>query len=79
MPPLTPQDLALAQLHRALDEGTFECFKHPLAWNANLPLPNQATPGPLANLGLVQGATPPIGGHRGAQQVQAAMQPEGQY
>jgi hypothetical protein len=48
MPPPTPQDLALARLHRALDGGAFE---HP--WNANLP--PQATP--LANPGPVQGAT----------------------
>jgi len=44
MPSSTPQDLALAQLHRALNGGAFE---HP--WNTNFSL--LATP--LANPGPV--------------------------
>jgi hypothetical protein len=70
MPPLTPQDLALARLHAALNGGAFE---NP--WNTNLRL--HATP--LENPGRVQGATPHIGGHGGVQHTQAATQLEGQY
>jgi hypothetical protein len=50
MPPPTPQDIALARLHRALDGA----FQQP--WNTNLP--PHATP--LENSGPVQGATSPI-------------------
>jgi hypothetical protein len=51
MPPPTPQDLALAQLHRTFDG---EAFEHP--WNANIP--PQTTP--LTNSGPVQSAVPLI-------------------
>ena len=72
MPPPTPQDLAFARSHAALNGGAFE---NP--WNANLRLHWQATP--LENPGRGQGATPHIGVHGGVQHTQAATQLEGQY
>ena len=66
MPPPTSQDLALACLHRALDE---EAFEHP--WNVNIlfQVTHLANPGPVH--------MPPIGGHKGTQLAQLAMQLEG--
>ena len=74
MPPPRPQDIALAQMHRALNGGVFE---HPWTQNAPPPIqvPQQVLP---AHPTLTQLAVPAGQHARGRQPYQATPE-QGQY